>query len=109
MLNTFIKALGVYPPGSIVLLNDGVYGIVVSVNPQKLLKPVVMVHDRHVERDTPEILDLGEETNTTINKCLHANQLPKDVADYLQCRQRLSYYFANATSGGDESRELEQA
>ncbi len=38
LLNTFIKALGVYPPGSIVLLNDGVYGIVMSVNPQKVIK-----------------------------------------------------------------------
>jgi putative nucleotidyltransferase with HDIG domain len=108
MLNTFIKALGVYPPGSIVLLNDGVYGIVMSVNPQKLLKPVVMLHNRRIERDMPDILDLGEETDTTISKCLHANQLPKDVADYLQCRQRLSYYFSKA-SFNDETQELENA
>ncbi len=108
ILNTFIKALGVYPPGSIVLLNDGVYGIVMSVNPQKLLKPVVMLHDRRIERDMPDILDLGEEPDTTISKCLHANQLPKDVADYLQCRQRLSYYFSKG-SVSDESQELEKA
>jgi putative nucleotidyltransferase with HDIG domain len=108
MLNTFIKALGVYPPGSIVLLNDGVYGIVVSVNPQKLLKPLVMLHDRRVDREIPDMLDLGEDTDTTISKCMHLGQLPKDVAEYLQCRQRLSYFFAKADAG-DESHEIEVA
>lgn len=101
MLNLFIKSLGVYPPGSIVLLSDGVYGIVVSVNPQKLLRPFVMVHDRRVERDTPHILDLGESNETSISKCLRADQLPKDVAEYLQCRQKLSYYFRNESATGE--------
>lgn len=106
MLNTFIKALGVYPPGSIVLLNDGVYGIVVSVNQHKLLKPLVLLHDRRVDRETPDILDLGEETDTTISSCLHLGQLPKDVAEYLQCRQRLSYFFTKAEAG-DEPHDIE--
>ncbi len=101
MLNLFIKSLGVYPPGSIVLLNDGVYGIVVSVNPQKLLRPFIMVHDRRVERDTPHILDLGENNETSISKCLRADQLPKDVSEYLQCRQKLSYYFRNESNAGE--------
>jgi hypothetical protein len=106
LLNTFIKALGVYPPGSIVLLNDGVYGIVVSVNPQKLLRPLVMLHDRRFAREMADILDLGDETDTTISKCLHIGQLPKDVAEYLQCRQRLSYFFSKAEPG-HESHEME--
>ncbi|MCE9632716.1 MAG: HD-GYP domain-containing protein [Methylophilales bacterium] len=101
MLNLFIKSLGVYPPGSIVLLNDGVYGIVVSVNPQKLLRPFIMVHDRRVERDTPHILDLGESTDTSISKCLRADELPKDVSEYLQCRQKLSYYFRSESNAGE--------
>jgi putative nucleotidyltransferase with HDIG domain len=101
MLNLFIKSLGVYPPGSIVLLNDGMYGVVVSVNPRKLLRPFIMVHDRRVERDTPHILDLGEVADTSISKCLRADQLPKDVADYLQCRQKLSYFFRHESNTGE--------
>ena len=101
MLNTFIKALGVYPPGSIVQLSDGVYGIVVSVNPQKLLKPLVMVYDRKIARELPDIVDLGEVTDTSISKCLHVSQLPKDAADYLRCRQRLSYYYSRAREGSE--------
>lgn len=100
ILNLLIKSLGVYPPGSIVLLNDGVYGVVVSVNPQKLLRPFILLHDRRAERDSPNILDLGEETDTSISKCLRVEQLPKDVADYLQCRQRLSYFFSTTDIAG---------
>lgn len=102
-LNLLIKSLGVYPPGSIVLLNDGVYGVVVSVNPQKLLRPLIMLYDRRAERAVPNILDLGEDTDTSISKCLRAEQLPKGVADYLQCRQRLSYFFSTAKAAGDIS------
>lgn len=105
MLNLLIKSLGVYPPGSIVLLNDGIYGVVVSVNPQKLLRPFILLHDRRADRNSPNILDLGEETDTSISKCLRAEQLPKDVAEYLQCRQRLSYFFTTADITGG-SRDL---
>ncbi len=93
VLNQFIKSLGVYPPGSIVLLNDGVYGIVVSVNPAKLLRPCVMVHDRRFDRDVPNVIDLGKELDTSISKCVRSDQLPKEVAEYLQSRQRQSYFF----------------
>lgn len=93
-LNLMIKSLGVYPPGSIVQLSDGVYGIVVLVNPQKLLRPFVMLHDKRAVRHTPNILDLGAETDTSISKCIRADQLPAEVSEYLQCRKRLSYYFS---------------
>ena len=95
MLNLLIKSLGVYPPGSIVTLSDGSYGLVISVNPQKLLRPLIMLHDRRVERETPTILDLSEHHDTSISKCLRLDQLPKDVAAYLQCRQHLSYFFSS--------------
>lgn len=93
-LNLMIKSLGVYPPGSIVQLSDGVYGIVVLVNPQKLLRPYVMVHDKRVERHAPHILDMGAEADASINQCVRVDQLPQEVADYLQCRKKLSYYFS---------------
>ncbi len=93
MLNLFIKLLGIYPPGSVVQLSDGAYGIVVSANPQQLMRPLVMLHDKKVEREIPIFLDLGEDEDTDISQCLLADQLPKEVAEYLQCRQKLSYYF----------------
>ena len=94
ILNLMIKSLGVYPPGSVVQLSDGVYGIVILVNPQKLLRPYIMLHDKRAERHTPSMLDLGAEVDTSISKCVRVDQLPPEVAEYLQCRKKLSYYFS---------------
>jgi putative nucleotidyltransferase with HDIG domain len=93
MLKLLIKCLGVYPPGSIVYLSSGVHGIVMSVNPSKPLRPFVMLHVPEVPREQPVVLDLSEEPSINITKCLRANQLPKNVLEYLSPRKRISYYF----------------
>ena len=102
ILRLLIKSLGVYPPGSIVQLSNGVYGIVMTVNPLKPMLPLVMLHVPEVARETPVIIDLGEETDLTIKKCLRAEQLPMEVFDYLSPRKRVCYYFLKQTPA-DES------
>ena len=49
-LSAFIRMMGVYPPGSIVQLVDERYGMVVSVNSARPLKPKVIVHEAGVSR-----------------------------------------------------------
>ena len=43
IVEQFIKCLGIYPVGSVVELNTGEVGVVVSVNDQHHLKPVVLL------------------------------------------------------------------
>ncbi len=93
MLKVLVKSLGVYPPGSIVQLSNGMYGIVLTVNSDKPLLPLVMVYMPEVARETPVVVDLGEEVNLTIKKCLRPEHLPKEAFDYLAPRKRFSYYF----------------
>lgn len=93
LLKRLIKSLGIYPPGSIVQLSSGVYAIVISVNPNKPLRPYVMLHDRLATRKEPLILDLREEPNISISCCLRPNQLPADALDYLNPRKRISYFM----------------
>lgn len=93
ILRLLIKSLGVYPPGSIVQLSNGTYGIVMTVNPLKPLLPLVLIHEPKVSRETPVVLDLGEENDLNIKRCLRLVDLPQDVRDYLRPRKRISYYF----------------
>ncbi|HEY3326707.1 MAG TPA: HD domain-containing phosphohydrolase [Novimethylophilus sp.] len=95
ILRLLIKSLGVYPPGSIVQLSNGVYGIVMTVNPQKPLLPFVMIHEPKVSRETPVVIDLSEEVGLSIKKCLRPLQLPQDAFEYLRPRKRICYYFLN--------------
>lgn len=93
ILKLMIKTLGVYPPGSVVQLSNGVHGIVMSVNPQKPLLPLVRIHLPAVARETPVVIDLSEENGLSIKKCLRPSQLPREVFEYLRPTKHVSYYF----------------
>jgi putative nucleotidyltransferase with HDIG domain len=93
LLKHLIKELGIYPPGSIVQLSTGVHGVIISSNPNKPLRPYVMVHDPLVNRQNPRIIDLRDEPKINIISCLRANQLPPEVAHYLNPRTKISYFI----------------
>jgi len=93
LLKVFIRSMGVYPPGTIVQLSNGVVGMVLSVNTQRPLKPVVLVYDASVPRDEAILLDMGNEATLHIGKALRPSQVPRDVLSYLSPRMHLSYYF----------------
>lgn len=93
LLKRLIKSLGIYPPGSIVQLSTGSFATVISVNPNKPLRPFVMLHDPLTNRHEPQIMDLRKEPSININACLRPNQLPADVLEYLNPRKRISYFL----------------
>lgn len=93
LLKHLIKSLGVYPPGSIVQLSNGLHGVVIAVNPGKPLRPYVMLHDALAQRHPPPILDLREEPSINITICMKPSQLPEDALNYLNPRKRISYFI----------------
>jgi putative nucleotidyltransferase with HDIG domain len=95
ILKQMIRMLGVYPPGSVVQLSNGTYGIVMTVNPQKPLLPLVRIHHPVLARETPLVIDLSEENGITVQKCVRPSQLPKDVFEYLRPCKHISYYFVD--------------
>ena len=92
-LSAFIRMMGVYPPGSIVQLVDDRYGMVVSVNSSRPLKPRVIVHEPGVPRDEALILDLEHAPRVGIRRSLKPSMLPAAALDFLAPRQRICYYF----------------
>lgn len=97
-LNLFIRIMGVYPPGSVVQLNDERYALVVSVNASRPLKPRVVVHDPRVPRDDALVVDLQDQTEWSIRRSLHPRHLPRSALDYLSPRQHVCYFFERATA-----------
>jgi HD-GYP domain-containing protein (c-di-GMP phosphodiesterase class II) len=92
-LSAFIRMMGVYPPGSIVQLIDERYGMVVSVNSARPLKPRIIVHESGVTRDQALILDLEQVPSVGIRRSLKPSLLPAASLDFLAPRQRISYFF----------------
>lgn len=95
MLQAFVKALGVYPPGSFVMLSDGSTGLVVETNSRELLRPLVMLHDSSVPRSEALLVDLRD-TDLSIQTALNPAKLPLDVVEYLAPRGRVDYYIEGA-------------
>ena len=93
LLKVFIHCMGVYPPGTIVQLSNGAVGMVLSVNTQRPLKPLVTVYDANVPRDEALVLDMGTEDSLHIGKALRPSQVPREVLNYLSPRMHVSYFF----------------
>ncbi len=98
ILQTLIRCLGVYPPGTIVQLSNGAIGLVVTVNTLKPMKPTIMVFDAAIPKDEAMLLDMDRETEFNIAKAIRPNQVPRDVYNYLSPRRRISYYFDASTA-----------
>ncbi|MBC3809823.1 HD-GYP domain-containing protein [Undibacterium aquatile] len=92
-LTTFIRMMGIYPPGSVVQLSDDRYALVVSVNSARPIKPKVIIHDPTIDRDEALVINLEHEQQLCIHRSLKPLQLPKAAYDYLSPRKRLCYFF----------------
>lgn len=99
LLQIFIRCLGVYPPGTVVQLSNGVLGMVATVNTSKPMKPIVVIYDAAVPKHEAILVDMERETGLNIVKSLKPAQVPQDVLLYLSPRKRVSYYF-DANTGG---------
>lgn len=91
-MKVMIKMMGVYPPGTIVILSDNRIGIVMSVNSENLLCPNVLVYDADVPRLEAPILTL-EPDKLSISKVIKIQALPPQVAEYLNPRAQVSYHI----------------
>jgi putative nucleotidyltransferase with HDIG domain len=99
LLQVFIRCLGVYPPGTIVQLPNGVVGMVVTVNTAKPTKPQVMIYEAGVAREEAIMVNLDEQPDLNIVKSIRPSQVPKDIYNYLSPRKRVSYYFDASEQG----------
>jgi len=98
-MGQLIKMMGVYPPGTVVQLNDDRIGLVMSVNSDQLLYPNVLVYDPQIPRLEAPVVTL-QEGKLSIVKVLKPSALPPQVYEYLNPRAQVSYFIQNDTSKG---------
>ncbi|MBI5258172.1 MAG: DUF3391 domain-containing protein [Burkholderiales bacterium] len=100
LLQAFIRTMGIYPPGTLVLLSDGRTGVVVATAPPSArLCPQVLVYDPDTPRREALILNLAEPEvaqQLKVSKALRMQERSEDELDYLLPRRNLSWYRGNA-------------
>lgn len=93
LLQVFIRCLGVYPPGTIVQLSNGVIGMVATINAAKPLKPTIMIYDAEIPKEEAILVDMETVPDVNIAKAIRPALLPQEIHRYLDPRQNVSYYF----------------
>jgi HD-GYP domain-containing protein (c-di-GMP phosphodiesterase class II) len=93
LLRLLIKLLGVYPPGTVVLLSDGALALVISPGLQSL-KPKVLIYSPELNKDDAPTMDLSSEPELKIAEAIRSGTLPPDVLEWLNPQQRLSYFYS---------------
>lgn len=91
-----VKTLSVYPPGSVVELDDKSLGLVINMNLECRMRPLVIVYDPTVAQDNPTILDLSQELNRSIARSVPKTELPKAVLDSLSLRRWTGYFVRSS-------------
>lgn len=102
VLQLLVRSLGVYPPGTIVRLSNDAIALVASVNPQKPLRPWLVVYDPDTPADEAIMLNLDQESDINISKALRPGQLPPEIVEYLNPRKRVTYYFDSGSETGGQ-------
>lgn len=93
LLATFVKHMGVYPPGTVVQLSNGFIGMVISLNPNALLYPSVLIYNPEVPKNEAIIFDLADDKDVSITASIRPGKLAPEVYEYLSPRTRISYYI----------------
>ncbi len=79
LLQRFVKAMGVWPPGTIVLLSNGMIGRVISVEPDQTLRPTVLVGDPEMPAGESPVISLLEMPDLKVSRAMRPGELPADV------------------------------
>lgn len=92
LLQTFIHTMGVYPPGSVVQLNDDSIGLVVAVNPKALLRPELLLYNPEVPKKEALIVNLEDHPELDVVNVLKPGEYPSRIYEYLGIEERLGYF-----------------
>jgi len=81
LLKALIEAVSLYPVGTFVQLNTGEIGQVTMVHSKFPLRPVVYINmDKHSNPITAREIDLKQQPNLMIQKCMYEESLESDDA-----------------------------
>ena len=97
LLGLFVRAMGVYPPGSIVQLSDGRIGAVAGSAPDaKPLSPLVTIYAPEVPRQQAILVDLANDEGLVIERSLRLPHRSPDELDYLLPRRQMKWSYMAA-------------
>lgn len=91
-----IKTVGVYPPGSIVELSDGKIGLVLNLNMESRMRPMVLLYDPSASSARPNVIDLATEQDRSIVRGLSKQTLSPAIRNCLDLCRWTGYFIESS-------------
>ncbi|WP_427977977.1 HD-GYP domain-containing protein [Agarivorans sp.] len=91
-LEQLMNTLGIYPPGSLVSLDDGSFAMVMSSNPKQKLKPRVLLLEKGKSFGNATVLDLTKEAQKIV-KSVKWDEVPAVLTKNFDPKLRCCYFF----------------
>ena len=95
-MQLLIKVMGVYPPGSLVLLSDGTLALVMSSEPGAPLKPCVLPFTKGRVQEGVDLINLRDD-DRTIAKVVDYEELTPPQREFFSLGKHYCYYFSTFT------------
>ncbi len=90
-----IHTLGVYPPGTVVCLSNGAFGLVLNINFKHRLKPLVLIFHQ-VPTDPQHTVDLLAERDLSILHAVAPEELPRPMVEYFRLKRWTGYFIQSS-------------
>lgn len=98
LVQKLVATLGVYPPGTVVKLSDGNVGLVISIKPNQMQRPDVILYDPSTPKVDATIIQLVNHEHITIDSAMNAGTYPLEIHDYFKLSERIGYMISNQTN-----------
>jgi hypothetical protein len=99
-MKIFFRSMGVYPPGTVVELSNGIVGIVTATNPKNAARPTVLVYHKDVPKNEALMVDLKTEEELAVDRAIRPEDLPREIFNYLRPSTTVNYYADNVPDSG---------
>jgi putative nucleotidyltransferase with HDIG domain len=96
VIAALVQTLTVYPPGTIVELVTGAYALVLSINRQARMRPLVLLYVPHAKDTAPVIVDLMRDRSRSIAHRPPLSGVPPRIRAYLNMQRWMPYFLAAA-------------
>ncbi|HEX2056576.1 MAG TPA: HD domain-containing phosphohydrolase [Nitrospiraceae bacterium] len=100
VIDALVQTLTVYPPGTIVELLNGAFALVLNINREARMKPLVLLYTSQDKAGAPVIVDLMRDRWRAIARRPPLSELPARVRDYLDMQRWTTYFLEETTDTG---------
>lgn len=97
-----IQTFGVYPPGTVVALSEGSIALVLNINLESRLKPLILIYDPTATKNHPPVVDLSLESRPAIVRAMSKAELPTQVAEYFHLKRWTGYFIQSSMRSARE-------